>query len=178
MAYIQCVSSFFSSRKDVFGNLLSNSKSFPCLSCARPDRGTRPDEPREAYLAALQSSSSNLNPPSSASCRPAAPPPAGASLTVICVVCIPDGSTGPSGAGRIFLSFTLVKGRPAQREISLLFVFIPPRPRPHASASRREFGSLLLLLSPCRSHKRPDLCPPHALSRPDSSSAPFSQSFS
>src|SRR6266446_7606064 len=76
MACIQCVSSFFSSRKDVFGNLLSNSKSFPCLSCARPDRGTRPDEPREAYLAALQSSSSNLNPPSSASCRPAAPPPA------------------------------------------------------------------------------------------------------
>src|SRR6266849_6669289 len=86
MAYIQCVSSFFSSRKDVFGNLPSNSKSFPCLSCARPDRGTRPDEPREAYLAALQSSSANLN----------------------------------------------------------------PHP-PDASASRREFESLLLLLSPCRS---------------------------
>src|SRR5712691_2042614 len=149
MAYIQCVSSFFSSRKDVFGNLPSNSKSFPCLSCARPDRGTRPDEPREAYLAALQSSSSNLNPPSSASCRPAAPQTAGASPTVICVVCIPDGSTGPSGAGRVFLSLHSCEGSAcAERNLSSLCVH-PAAPPPARFAPHREFESLLLLLSLC-----------------------------
>src|SRR5213593_205407 len=46
------------------------------------------------------------------------------------------------------------------------------------NGSRREFESLLLLLSLCRSDKRRDLCLPHAVSRHGSSSAPFSQSFS
>jgi hypothetical protein len=32
------------------------------FAIARPDRGTQPDERVEAYLAALQSSSSNLHP--------------------------------------------------------------------------------------------------------------------
>src|SRR5713226_6658838 len=112
MAYIQCVSSFFSSRKGVFRNLLSNSKSFPGLSCARPHRGTLPGERDEAYLAALQSSSSNLHPPS--------PLPAHS----------PEHSeASPRHSERsrptFFLPGSLLRtGRPAQRGISLLFAFL------------------------------------------------------
>src|SRR5713101_5679646 len=60
MACIQCVSSFFSSRKDVFGNLLSNSKSFPPSGPRDSARRAAGSIPRSPSIFKLQSESSVL----------------------------------------------------------------------------------------------------------------------
>src|SRR6266704_3836955 len=63
--------------------------------------------------------------------RERAPPP------VICVVCIPDDLTGPSGAGRRFLPAPIPIGAVGLRREKSLFLL------PHSSLATRHFPSLL-----------------------------------
>src|SRR5260370_29970642 len=64
MAYIQCVSWFFSIRNDISRELALDISELSGSFVRPSGLGTLPGERDEAYPAALQSSSSNLHPPS------------------------------------------------------------------------------------------------------------------